>query len=54
MVDTRTELRIVVTCSFAKQTAIFEDSITQREDESDEDFLKRAAVVLEWIRHRSK
>lgn len=52
--DVRTELKITVNCSFAKQTAKFEDYITQAEGESDADFLKRAAVVLEVLRVKSR
>lgn len=52
--DTITTITIEISASFAKQTTVFEDSIQQREDESDSDFLKRAAIVLEVMRIRSK
>ncbi len=35
-------------------STVFEDYIQQTEDESDADFLKRAAVVLEVLRIKSK
>lgn len=54
--ETTTTLTIRISTTFTKQTdnAVFEDYIQQAEDESDVDFLKRAAVILEVLRNRSK
>jgi len=48
--ETRTEIFIRI----EKEVAVFEDCIIQGKDESDEYFLKRASVILEFLRHKSK
>lgn len=53
--DVRTSLRINVDCSFDnKYSTSYSELIVQNGGETDEEFLKRAAIIMEDLRRRSR